>query len=798
MKKFFLKILTFYVLFGIVIFEISNQKLFYFLFNNGFEVLLKYIFIGNNNRLLNHIEIADQNFYNIYFGIGLLFLGLFLVYNYKKLLFSNNFFVNSFNLKFDQIKKKDLYINIIIATSLSLFLELSIIRIQSSYLHFFSFLKNISLISCFLGLGIGYAFKNKNLISLNWVFPLLTIQILILFLFSQTPISTILINPIAEQFTMGLDTARSFSHLLIIYIFIIFIFIFNALCFIPIGHLISNLMSKTYTLVSYSFNLLGSLLGIILFIIFSFLETTPVIWIIFSLILFIMIIRNHLKYYTLSIFSVLFLTILLSINIKDDKETIYSPYQNISVQHIASPINPIILQNGHLFYQTILNLSDDLLFTRENEVLDVRIMGPRVNKTHEKEFYNLPYSIVKKKPNSILIVGSGAGNDVASANRYRIEKITAVEIDPVIVDLGNKYHPELPYKNENVITVIDDARNYISKTNESFDSIVYALLDSQTNLSSKGGIRLDSYVYTVEAFKEAKEKLNKDGYIFLSFFAQDEKLAFKIFRMLEIAFEKKPLVLKSDVNDRYIFLASNSFENFNFNHLKFFKVNDKFNESFLDVDISTDDWPFLYMPKKVYPLTYLSIVIILIFSSTFFINKIFQLSKNNFSLSCFFLGAGFMLIETKSITEIAKYYGSTWLVTGLVIISILIMAFIANLLVIKRIKISINQIYFLLIFSIIIGYYLFIKQYYFFDKDYLSYIVPIFLSLPILFSGLAFSNELLKINSVPKALSSNILGAMFGGFLEYNSMYFGLSSLYLIACFLYILAFFSSAFNISR
>ena len=39
-----------------------------------------------------------------------------------------------------------------------------------------------------------------------------------------------------------------------------------------------------------------------------------------------------------------------------DKETIYSPYQNISVQHIASPINPIILQNGHLFYQTILNL----------------------------------------------------------------------------------------------------------------------------------------------------------------------------------------------------------------------------------------------------------------------------------------------------------------------------------------------------------------------------------------------------------------------------------------------------------
>ena len=74
-------------------------------------------------------------------------------------------------------------------------------------------------------------------------------------------------------------------------------------------------------------------------------------------------------------------------------------------------------------------------------------------------------------------------------------------------------------------------------------------------------------------------------------------------------------------------------------------------------------------------------------------------------------------------------------------------------------------------------------------------LVPIILSLPLLFSGLAFSNELKRINSVPKALSSNILGAMFGGFLEYNSMYFGLSFLYLLACLLYIFAFLSSTFK---
>ena len=783
----------FYILIGSIIFESLDGKLFQFLYLNGFDTILKFILIGNDDKLLNHIILADENFYNIYFGFGLSLLSFFLIYNFRKILFKNNFLISSFNLTFDKIKKKDLLIKIILATALSLFLELSIIRIQSSYLHFFSFLKNISLISCFLGLGIGYALKNRILISLNWVFPLIVIQILILYFFSQTPISTILINPIVEQFSMGMDTARSVSHILIIYFFILFIFILNSLCFIPIGNLISLLMSKLNTLESYSFNLLGSLIGIIFFIIFSFLSTTPIIWIIFSLILFILIVKDHLKEFKLSIISVLFLSIVLSSNFKDDKETIYSPYQNISVQHIISPINPVVIQTGHLFYQAVLNLSDELLFTREHEVGDIRIIGKRINKTHEKEFYNLPYSITKKKPENVLIVGSGVGNDVASANRFNIKNIKAVEIDPVILKLGKKYHPETPYIYENIETIIDDARNYISKTENKFDAIVYALLDSQTNLSSKGGIRLDSYVYTVEAFKEAKKKLNEDGYIYLSFFVQEKELGYKIFKMLETAFDKSPIVLKSEANDRYIFIASETFENFKFNHLNFFKINKSFNESLHKVDLSTDDWPFLYMPKKIYPLTYLSIILILILSSTFFINKFFKLNKNNFSLSCFFLGAGFMLIETKSITEIAKYYGSTWLVTSFVIISVLIMAFIANLLIIKKIKITRNQIYSLLILSIILGYYLFVNNYIFLNKDFLYLLVPIILSLPILFSGLAFSNELKRINSVPKALSSNILGAMFGGFLEYNSMYFGLSFLYLLACLLYIFAFFSSS-----
>jgi hypothetical protein len=58
----------------------------------------------------------------------------------------------------------------------------------------------------------------------------------------------------------------------------------------------------------------------------------------------------------------------------------------------------------------------------------------------------------------------------------------------------------------------------------------------------------------------------------------------------------------------------------------------------------------------------------------------------------------------------------------------------------------------------------------------------------LFFSGLAFSGQLREESNVAAALSSNLLGAMLGGFCEYNSMYFGFRSLYVIALAVYALA----------
>ena len=779
-----------YSIVGIFFHIIFDGKIFESLFNSGLEVFLKLIFIGNEVGLLRHIKLADQNFFFIFYGIYFCFFGIYLVINQKKIIFSNNYLLSSNEKVFNNLNKNEIYFNIILAAGLSLFIELSIIRIHSSYIHFFSFLKNISLISCFLGLGIGYALKNYKIYSINWIYPLLTIQIIILYFFSQTPVSSILINPIAEQITMGQDTARSLVHLLIIYSFIIFIYIFNALCFIPIGHMISKLMQPIDGLKAYSFNLIGSLLGILLFIILSFLWMPPSIWILISYLIFLIINKKNKDKNLFSGICVIFLVVLLSSFIKGKKETIYSPYQNISVQYLTTPQNPAIIQTSHLFFQALLNLSEDLTYTLKGGKTPGNIFGHHVDVEHEREFYNLPYIISGTSIEDILIVGSGAGNDVAAANRFNIKNIDAVEIDPVIATLGEKLHPENPYSSINVNLHINDARSFIKNTKNQYDVIIYGLLDAQTNLSSKGGIRLDSYVYTVDAFEESKRSLKKDGFIYVSFFVQTPELGYKIYKMLEVTFNDKPLVLKSNVNDRYVFISKNNKNiNFNLKNLKFFKSIDIYEKNTYEIDLSTDDWPFLYMPSKVYPITYLSIVIILIFSSGLFLNKIIKIKKGNFSFICFFLGAGFMLIETKCITEIAKIYGSTWMVTSIVIAAILIMAFIANLMVIKKIKFNNLQIYSLLFVTLFIGYFFSKTAFNFLDQKILNFVLPILLTLPLLFSGLAFSKELSKLKSASQALSANILGAMLGGFLEYNSMYFGFSSLYFLGGFLYLLAF---------
>ena len=785
-KIFILSLVFFSVV--IAIYALSGGQPFLSLYNNGLDTVLEAVIKSEtSDRIKRLIFSLDTEYFKVMIGLFFFILMIFFLLNSKKIVFSNKFYdffkLSEFRPEF---LKTDIYVLIALAAGLGLFLELAIIRIHSSYFQLFAYFKNLSLLSCFLGLGIGYSFSKVRLYSLNWTFPLVALQVSFMYILRDTPVTLFFQNPISEIWNMGQSIAIGSLHVILIYFFISIIFLFNAVAFIPLGHLVARLMLNTDPLKAYSYDLLGAIAGIGLFTILSFLWTGPTVWLIISfsiLIFFQFNLKLNIKFSCIT-----FVILILSLNIFNDtsKMELHSPYQNVSVKFNNNQLKPIIVQSNNIWLQAPMDLSNEI--------------NQKKNSSWHK-FYIIPFTSTNYDFKDILIVGSGTGNDVATAIRYSKGNIDAVEIDPLVANLGEKFHPENPYGNSRVNLIINDARNFIKEIDKKYDLIVYSVLDSHANLSSKGGVRLDSYVYTVESFFEAKKKLNENGVMFLSFAVSTEQMGNKIYKMLKMNFDNEPKILtrdhKSDdknfIEGIYSFVVSNKDLSLDLSKSNFIETNVfKDKKFYQDVDVSTDDWPFFYMSYRIYPVSYVVLISIIFFISLFFLKNLTKMSLSKFSYPSFFLGVGFMLMETKGITELAKIYGSTWFVVSIVITAILTMAYLANLFIIKGIKISINQIYFFLILSLLLSYSLSFINFYNYPILLLKLIIPIILTFPVFFSGLAFSKELVRYGSTANALSCNILGAIVGGLLEYNSMYFGFKFLYLLAIFFYFMAYVSS------
>ncbi len=677
----------------------------------------------------------------------------------------------------DELPARRLGLYIALAAGLGLYAELMMIRLHASYFQLFAYFKNVSLLSCFLGLGIGYVLGPRRPLTTPLVMPLLALQGVLMYLLRHHPVAVSLQTPVTEQLGLGIHSAGSYSRAMAVYGFMVAVYAFNAVCFIPLGHLASRLMLRRGKLVAYSWNLAGSLLGIVLFNVLSFMWAPPAIWYLAAVLALLVFLRARMRSLLPTAVAGACAVALLGVSLRPNQLDVFSPYQILTL--IVTGNAPPEVRVNNVYYQRLLDLSADS--TPQGEV------------SGWASHYAVPYSF-KPAPERVLIVGSGTGNDVAAAVKFGAGEIDAVEIDPAILRFGKLLHPTLPYRAENVTAIVNDARAHIRGTNREYDLIVYGLLDSHTLLSGRGGVRLDSYVYTVEAFREARARLRDGGLICLTFSVVSPGLGRKLYLMLREAFDgQEPLVYRTVYDQGYTFVIGESLTGpATPIATRDIRQSSLFAQDTLRADVSTDDWPFFYMPVRTYPSTYLAMIVVLLLLSVVLLRQLTPGGRGAWSAPCFFLGAGFMLVETKGITELALVYGSTWIVVGAVIAAILIMAFLANLAVIRVGAPRPIVTYGLLGASLIAGMLL--------GTADLSALAPWLgrvlltglLTLPLFFSGFAFSSELKRSSSVAVALSSNLFGAMLGGFLEYNSMYFGFRSLYLLALGMYALAFVTS------
>jgi len=547
--------------------------------------------------------------------------------------------------------------------------------------------------------------------------------------------------------------------------------------------LISQRTAKIFAyfppLKAYTLDIAGSCCGILCFMLMSWLKIPAYEWFILLIPLFVIAFDkttsiNRVLFYIplIAVMSIVCYQNLYFFARPDNYElhtTTWSPYQRIDF--IISPGDHRSISVNGINHQTLLD-------------------SQRI----EHSFYKLPYLTRKEtgKPayEKILIIGAGAGNDTAAALTSGATHIDAVEIDPSIAELGRKYHPAMPYQNKSVNLIIDDGRSFMTNTKQRYDLIIFALTDSLIKASPLAQLRLENYLFTKQSVQRACSLLNKDGDVVFYNYYREPWLISKMYSMISQVSGRPPIIL-ARYSDFIIFKTQMSAPESAVNHV----TGDS-------VDIPTDDWPFLYLQKKGIPGLYVksmiglvSVVVFLMILLNVASRKRKDLEKgfSAFALKISFIlmGMAFLLLETKSVVQFSLLFGTTWLNSSLVFLSVLLLVLAANWTArIVQWKYFLPAAYVLLTASCLITLIYPLSNLLYYENRVLRLILAILLLfLPIYFANLMFSIIFRDQKTAEHYFGWNLFGATLGGVMEYFSMALGYNMLAIIVALCYASAF---------
>jgi SAM-dependent methyltransferase len=465
---------------------------------------------------------------------------------------------------------------------------------------------------------------------------------------------------------------------------------------------------------------------------------------------------------------------------RPDQITVWSPYNKIEVGMVPYYFSSdgrelgstVMLRVQNLFYQWILNLSDDAAGR----------WGSHPFFEFWRRRYDYPYSW-KSRPSNVLILGAGTGNDVAAALRNGARHVDAVEIDPDIIRLGSVLHPEHPYADSRVHLVADDARAVLRRPGKSYDLIVFGLLDSHLSFYSSlgGNIRLDNYVYTVDSFRQALDRLAPDGILSLSFYMEHPWLLARMVKMVETASGRSPFVMINTA-DTFTLVTGPGASHEGHSDVTV-GVPDTFVKANPPGPLAEDDWPFLYLQNRTVPMPIIAFSIGALVITALLVASFFK-GQISIDRHFFFLGAGFLLLETRTIAQLALLFGTTWRVSALTIATILVVILLANLIIQRSSGIRRSIFYVMLFVALLANYFVPIRL-------ALGYgalgnvLMAALLVLPLFFAALVFASSVAASETLSNVLASNLIGAVLGGILENVSLVIGISGLSLLAMAVY-------------
>jgi hypothetical protein len=688
------------------------------------------------------------------------------------------------------VRRKD--IQLFLTSFLGLYAELLCIRWMPAHVRFLSYFTNFILLASFLGLGVGILSARRKLPLGPRTFPLILLFAAILIAASKFELhigsAGVLYYGAGESGTAPPENALVLPAA----------FLLVSLIFVCIGRPLGILLGEvTPPLRAYTFDILGSLAGIATFFALAWLEQPPVVWFAGMLVIAVLLAGPT---WVDRLAMVVPLVIAGAIAWNIGQGFWWSPYYKIGL----TPTD-----NG------------------DGWALNVNESGHQAMlPSDEKEpFYRAPYDLFGSGQfQHVLIIGAGSGSDTAIGLKYGdVGHIDAVEIDPLIARLGAQFHPEQPFSDPRVAVHVDDGRSFLRKSTDKYDLIIFALPDSLTLTSQFSSLRLESFLFTEQSFQEARQHLTPNGAIVLYNYYREDWLIRKLAGMLQDAFGQPPFVESFGgwgragvmVNGPRLttLLAERPELAQPYTEIRAPtpQLNEDPNAILLplvgqgvldhsdvagDVDPTpptpaTDDWPLMYLRDPGMPWVYLAGLAMV---GVIALGLIFGLAPRSalrgFNWHMFFLGAAFMLLETRSLVTFSLLFGSTWLVNSLVFFAILCSVMLAIFLSSRfNIRPSV-PLYMALFAALLLAYFIPQSAFLSIDSLPLRYATASFVAfLPVFIANLVFAGSFKGTGPrADVAFASNLIGIMVGGALEYASLLLGYQNLLLIVIGFYALS----------
>jgi SAM-dependent methyltransferase len=715
-------------------------------------------------------------------------------------------------------------LDLFLVSFLILFLELACIRWFASSVIFLTFFTNIVLLASFLGTGVGCLVAGGRRDYAKAVIPLalaaVCLSAIVLRAYDhpnrEDSPGLFKIDVGGQQSPQQVYFGAEFrprdpgQFVVPIEIVAVLFYILIAMMFVGLGQVMGRAFAALPDRVAaYSVNVAGSLLGIVAFGAMSYLRTPPYVWFLVGTLICLALLDRPTMVQVVG--GAALLLVLAWVAHLEGKRylTHWSPYYKV---HYEPQVAEILTNNiGH------------------QSMKRVEEKGPA---------YALPHLLNRDaggRPfEEVLIVGAGSGNDVQAALDHGARHVDAVEIDPVIYEIGRADHPARPYSDPRVSIHLDDGRSFVKRTARTYDLIVYALVDSLVLHSGYSSLRLESFLFTEQAFRDIKAKLRPGGVLVMYNFYRQGWVAARLARMAEETLGSAPVVISLPHKEQITpsdqggftlilaglpggpaaeairgkFEADRSFwihrsprhnEGINAFGASPPEVAGVAEEGWERIGPSrvvtegigrlpTDDWPFLYLKGPLIPDLNLRGMALIAVGSLALLLVLAPDRSSRPNGQMFFLGAGFMLLETKGVVHMALLFGSTWVVNSFVFAAILVMILLSNLFVLAFRPTRLWPYYALLAAALLANVALPMETYLALPGMSRVVVSCAVVFVPVFFAGVIFATAFRDSRRPAIDFGSNLGGVLLGGLSENLSLIVGFNHLIAIAAGFYALS----------